>query len=145
MTAQEIALIRKSYARVMPIADQAAALFYARLFELDPSLRESISGDRAEQGRKLMHMLAFVVNGLDRLDHLVRAVRHLGLRSSVQPVREDQYETVGEALLWTLAKGLGDEFTLDTRIAWGKTYWMLAETMKAGVRDSAAKAARAFV
>jgi len=90
-----------------------------------------------------MTMLGVAVNSLERLEQLVPAVRQLGLQNSSQRVREEHYETVGDALLWTLAKGLGREFTLDTRIAWGKTYWLLAETMKAGARDGAAKAARA--
>ena len=143
MTSQEIALIKTSFAKVAPIADQVSALFYARLFELDPSLRELFHGDMREQGRKLINLLGVAVNSLDRLEQLVPAVRQLGLQHSGQRVREEHYETVGDALLWTLAKGLGREFTLDTRIAWGKTYWLLAETMKAGARDGAAKAARA--
>ena len=143
MTSQEIALIKTSLAKVAPIADQVSAIFYARLFELDPTLRELFHGDMREQGRKLMTMLGVAVNSLERLEQLVPAVRQLGLQNSSQRVREEHYETVGDALLWTLAKGLGREFTLDTRIAWGKTYWLLAETMKAGARDGAAKAARA--
>ncbi len=143
MTPQEITLIKNSFAKVAPIADQAAAIFYARLFELDPALRDLFQGDMKEQGRKLMTMLGVAVNSLERIEQLVPAVRQLGLKHAGYRVREEHYETVGDALLWTLAKGLGAEFTLDTRIAWGKTYWLLAETMKAGARDGAAKAARA--
>lgn len=144
MTNREITLIKESFAKVTPIASQAVAIFHARLFELDPSLRELFHGDMGEQGRKFMTQLGFAVKELDRLDRLVTAARQFGLRHGGWRVRDEQYETIGDALLWTLAKGLGAEFTLDTRIAWGKAYWLLAETMKSGVRDSAAKAARAF-
>ncbi len=143
MSPQEIALIKESFAKVAPIAEQAAAIFYARLFELDPSLRALFHGDMADQGRKLMQMLGFAVNGLDRLDSLVPSIRQLGLRHAGYRVRDSHYETVGAALLWTLAKGLGSDFTLETRTAWGKTYWLLAETMKAGARDGAAQQNRA--
>ena len=143
MTSQEISLIKSSFQKVAPIADQAAALFYARLFELDPSLRELFHGDMAGQGRKLMQMIGLAVNGLDRLDTLAPAVRQLGMRHAVYHVKENHYETVGAALLWTLEKALGPDFTLETRIAWGKTYWLLAETMRAGARDGVTRLNRA--
>lgn len=143
MTAAETALIKESFAKVAPIADQAAALFYTRLFELDPSLRALFRGDMAEQGRKLMTMISMAVGGLDRLESLVPAVRQLGLRHAGYNVREAHYETVGAALLWTLEKGLGPAFTPATREAWGKLYWLLAETMKAGARDGLAQNRRA--
>lgn len=137
MTSAEILLIRESFRKVAAIADQAASLFYARLFELDPSLRALFRGDMSEQGRKLMTMIGMAVGGLDRLDQLVPAVRQLGLRHAGYQVREAHYETVGEALLWTLERGLGPDFTPATKEAWAKVYGVLAETMKAGARDGA--------
>jgi len=139
MTSAEITLVKDSFRKLAPIADQAAALFYARLFELDPSLRALFHGDMAEQGRKLMQMIGLAVGGLDRLEELVPAVRQLGLRHAAYHVRDEHYETVGEALLWTLGRGLGPAFTNDMQAAWAKTYWTLAETMKAGARDGAAR------
>lgn len=143
MTPQEISLLKSSFQKVAPIADQAAALFYARLFELDPSLRELFHRDMGEQGRKLMQMIGLAVNGLDHPETLAPAVRQLGRRHAGYHVKESHYETVGAALLWTLEKGLGAAFTTDTRAAWGKTYWLLAETMKAGARDATAMHNRA--
>jgi hemoglobin-like flavoprotein len=145
MTSAETALIRESFRKVAPIADQAASLFYARLFELDPALRALFRGDMSEQGRKLMQMLGMAVGGLDRLDQLVPAVRQLGMRHAGYHVREAHYETVGEALLWTLERGLGPEFTAETKAAWAKVYGVLAETMKAGARDGLAQRERTAV
>ena len=142
MTSPEITLVRSSFAKVVPIADQAAALFYARLFELDPALRGLFHGDMAAQGKKLMTTIGFCVASLDRLETIVPVVRALGLRHAAYDVREQHYETVGAALLWTLEKGVGPSFTADTRAAWAKVYWLLAETMKAGARDGAAQQAR---
>lgn len=139
MTAAEITLVKDSFRKLAPIADQAAALFYARLFELDPALRALFHGDMADQGRKLMQMLGLAVGGLDRLNELVPAVRQLGLRHAGYHVRDEHYETVGEALLWTLGRGLGPAFTSDMQAAWAKVYWTLAETMKAGARDGTAQ------
>lgn len=142
MTPQEIQLVRDSFHKIAPIADQAAALFYTRLFELDPALRVLFHGDMAAQGRKLMQALALCVGSLDRLAAIVPAVRELGRRHVAYHVRDEHYETVGAALLWTLEKGLGPDFTADTRAAWSKVYWVLAETMKTGARDGASQQAR---
>lgn len=137
MNSSEITLVRDSFRKIIPMADQAAALFYARLFELDPALRGLFHGDMADQGRKLMQMLGMAVNGLDELQHLLPIVRQLGLRHAGYHVREEHYETVGEALLWTLGRGLGPAFTPEMQAAWARAYWTLAETMKAGARDGA--------
>jgi len=142
MSPQEIQLVRDSFNKIAPIADQAAALFYTRLFELDPSLRSLFHGDMAAQGRKLIQTLALCVGSLDRLTAIVPAVRELGRRHVAYHVREEHYETVGSALLWTLEKGLGADFTAAVSSAWSKVYWVLAETMKAGARDAAAQKAR---
>ncbi len=141
MNPAEIALVKDSFRKVVPIADQAAALFYARLFELDPSLRRLFRGDMTEQGRKLMAMIAAAVAALEKLDTLVPAVRALGARHGGYGVTEDHYATVGAALLWTLEKGLGPEFTPEVRAAWVSVYSLLANTMIEAQRAAAPAAA----
>lgn len=137
MNQKQIELVQASFAEVVPIAETAAALFYQRLFELDPSLRPMFRGDMKEQGKKLMDMIAMVVVNLKRLDRIVPGVRALGSRHSGYGVRDEHYETVGAALLWTLGQGLGEAFTDETRDAWATAYGILATTMK----DAAAEAA----
>lgn len=131
ITLAQKALVQESFAQVAAIAETAAALFYARLFELDPSLRPLFRGDLREQGRKLMQMIAVAVRGLDRLDAIVPAVQALGRRHAGYGVADEHYDTVGAALLWTLEQGLGPEtFTPDVREAWASVYRLLATTMK---------------
>jgi len=136
MTPEQIALIQTSFAQVLPIADTAAALFYNRLFELDPSLKPLFKGDMREQGRKLMTMIRVVVNGLNRLDQLVPAVQELGRRHVRYGVTDAHYDTVGAALLATLHQGLGEAFTPDVAAAWAMAYALLADTMKAAAAES---------
>ena len=140
MTPIDITLVKDSFRKIVPIADQAAALFYARLFELDPNLRPLFGGDMAEQGRKLMTMIATAVASLERLDTIVPAVRALGVRHAGYGVEEEHYATVGAALLWTLEKGLGPEFTSAVRDAWTTTYSLLANTMIEAQREAQAAA-----
>ena len=66
MNATQIDLVRSSFARVQPIADTAAAIFYEKLFALDPTLRPLFKGDIAVQGQRLMMMIAAAVRLLDR-------------------------------------------------------------------------------
>jgi hemoglobin-like flavoprotein len=135
MTSDQMKLVQASFAQVAPIAETAAALFYARLFELDPSLRHLFRDDMREQGRKLMHMLTIAVSGLDHLESLVPAVQALGRRHAGYGVRDAHYATVASALLWTLEQGLGSAFTHDVRDAWVAVYQVLASTMQAAAAE----------
>jgi hemoglobin-like flavoprotein len=130
MTPEQIALVRSSFAKVVPIKETAADLFYGRLFELDPSLKPLFKGDIKEQGLKLMAMIGTAVGGLDRLDSIVPAVQALGRRHAGYGVKDEHYDTVAIALLWTLEQGLGAAFTPDVKTAWTSAYGVLAGTMK---------------
>jgi len=130
MTSRQIELVQTTWEKCVPIADQAAALFYGRLFELDPALKPMFKTDIEEQGKKLMTMITVAVRGLNDLDKLVPAVQDLGRRHVGYGVKDEHYETVGTALLWTLEKGLGGAFTPEVKEAWATTYTVLANTMK---------------
>ena len=137
LTVTQKTLVQDSFATIAPIADDAAVLFYDRLFELDPSLKALFRGDMQEQRKKLMQMLAAAVKGLDRLDQLVPAVQELGKRHVGYGVADSHYDTVGEALLWTLEMGLGRGFTPEVKEAWTTVYGLLATTMKEAAREAA--------
>lgn len=130
MTTHQIELVQATWAKVTPIAETAAELFYGRLFDLDPSLKPLFSSDMVEQGKKLMQMINSAVNGLSRLEEIVPSVEALGRRHVQYGVKEEHYDTVGSALLWTLEKGLGEAFTPEVKEAWTETYITLATTMK---------------
>lgn len=137
MTPEQIALVQSSWQQVLPIQTQAAALFYGKLFELDPSLTHLFKGDMVEQGRKLMNMMATVVARLDEVGEIVPAVQALGRRHVGYGVEDRHYETVGRALLWTLATGLGAAFTDEVREAWTAAYVTLAGVMKEAAASAA--------
>src|SRR5262245_57364637 len=136
LTLTQKTLVQASFAQIAPIADDAAILFYHRLFDLDPSLRRMFRGDMSEQRKKLMQMLTAAVKGLDRLDQLVPIVQELGRRHATYGVTEAHFDTVGAALLWTLEKGLGDAFTPRVRDAWATVYGLLATTMIEAAREA---------
>lgn len=138
MTPQQAVLVKSSWQKVLPIRDTAAELFYTRLFTLDPALKPLFTTDIKEQGRKLTAMISTAVNGLDRLDTIVPAVQDLGRRHVGYGVKDQDYETVAAALLWTLEKGLGDAFTPEVKAAWIEVYGVLASTMKQAAARNAA-------
>jgi len=137
VTPHQIDLVQASWKQVVPVAETAAQMFYGRLFFLDPSLRHLFLGDMRDQGRKVMAMLSYTVNGLNRLDVLLPAVRALGRRHATYGVRPEHYFTVGAALLWTLEQGLGAAFTPAVPEAWVAAYGVLADTMRDAAEMSA--------
>lgn len=129
MTPEQVALIQRSFAKVAPIAGEAAALFYGRLFEIAPEVRPLFLGDMKEQGRKLMGTLAVVVNGLTNLESVLPAASALAKKHVHYGVKAEHYGPVGVALLWTLERGLGTEWTSDLAAAWTAAYTTLSGYM----------------
>jgi nitric oxide dioxygenase len=124
-----VKLVQDSFAKVAPISAQAAALFYGRLFEIAPEVKPLFTGDMNEQGRKLMATLAVVVNGLTNLDSILPAASALARRHTAYGVKPGHYTPVGEALLWTLERGLGAAWTQELAAAWVAAYTTLSQFM----------------
>lgn len=137
MTPEQIHACKTSWAKVEPIADTAAALFYNNLFAADPTLKPLFKGDMGEQGKKLMKMIGAAVRMLDRLDELVPVVEAMGKRHLAYGVKDAHYDTVGSALIETLQTGLGDNFTDEVKEAWIVAYGILASTMIAAAHKEA--------
>jgi hemoglobin-like flavoprotein len=129
MTPQQIKLVQDSFAKVALISEQAAALFYGRLFEIAPEVKPLFGGDMKEQGRKLMATLAVVVDGLADLDAILPAASALAKRHVGYGVKPGHYAPVGEALLWTLERGLGAGWTRELAAAWTAAYTTLSQFM----------------
>jgi len=138
MTPRQAQLVKESFSKVAPIAEQAAALFYGRLFEIAPDVRPLFKGDIKEQGRKLMATIGLAVGSLETLPELVPVVQDLGRRHAGYGVRSEHYDVVAQALLWTLEQGLGSDFTPEVKEAWTTVYTILADTMKQAAHQAAA-------
>ncbi len=128
-------LVQASFALVEPIADQAADLFYGKLFELEPDLQTLFPEDMAEQKRKLMTTLKVAVSSLDKPDVLLPVVQDLGRRHKDYGVTDTNYDTVASALLWTLEQGLGEQFAPEVEDAWIAVYGVLSGTMKSAAAE----------
>ena len=131
MTPEQVKLVQDSFAKVAPIADTAANLFYDRLFAIALEVRSLFPEDLTEQKKKLMQMLATAVTNLHQVEKILPAVQALGKRHAGYGVTAKHYEPVGAALLWTLEQGLGPAFTPPVKEAWTATYTTVAGVMTA--------------
>lgn len=129
MTPDHIKLVQQSFAKVAPISETAAVLFYDRLFEVAPKVKAMFPADMTEQRRKLMATLAVVVNGLGNLESVLPAASALAKRHVSFGAKAEHYPVVGAALLWTLEKGLGDAWTPEVAEAWTAAYGTLSGFM----------------
>jgi hemoglobin-like flavoprotein len=129
MTHDQVKLVQESFAKVAPISETAAGLFYDRLFEIAPSVQAMFPTDMTEQRKKLMATLAVVVNGLSNLESILPAASALAKRHVSYGAKPAHYPVVGAALLWTLEKGLGDAWTPVVAEAWTAAYGTLSGYM----------------
>jgi hemoglobin-like flavoprotein len=129
MNSTQITLVQESFAKISPISEQAAVLFYDRLFEVAPAVRSMFPDDMTEQRKKLMTTLAVVVNGLANLETVLPAASALAKRHVGYGAKPEHYPVVGGALLWTLEKGLGEAWTPETASAWTAAYGTLSGYM----------------
>jgi hemoglobin-like flavoprotein len=129
MNPSQIKLVQESFAKVAPIADQAAVMFYDRLFAIAPQVKAMFPADMTEQRKKLMATLSVVVNGLGDLETILPAASALATRHVSYGAKAEHYPVVGSVLLWTLEKGIGDNWTPEVADAWTAAYETLSGFM----------------
>jgi hemoglobin-like flavoprotein len=129
MTERQIALVKNSWGFVIVNSEQAGQLFYSRLFEVAPGVRHLFKTEPKDQARKLMSMITVVVTKLDKLDEIIGEVKALAQRHNKYGAQPEHYAVVGACLLWTLEKGLGDEWNDETKDAWTTVYGILSSAM----------------
>ena len=128
----EIAELRRSWELVVPIADEAAQLFYARLFELAPALRQLFRHEPAVQRDKFLQALQQIIACAGRPNDVLAMLAALGDRHVTYGVRPEHYTVAGEALLWTLDEGLGILRTREARNSWITAFEFVATAMNRG-------------
>ena len=139
MTPEQVDMVQESFKKVLPIADTAADIFYDRLFEVAPEVRPMFAADMAKQKKALMGTLAVAVQSLNKIEEIVPVVQDLGAKHLSYGVKDEHYDVVGASLLYTLEKGLGDDWNDDLKAAWAETYGTLAGVMKDAAAAEAAK------
>ena len=130
MTNKQIDLVKSSWATVATIDPvTVGGLFYNRLFEIAPQLKHMFRNPMPEQSKKLLAMINYVISKLDKLEHILDEVAKLARSHVSYGVKPDHYTVVGEALLWTLEKGLADNWNSELKEAWADCYQILSSAM----------------
>lgn len=132
--ASDAELVRGTWALVSGDLQGAGDLFYATLFEMEPSLRTGVFGksDMKLQALRLMQMVDGAIKLLDQPDTLIATLLKLGERHVHYNVKAEHYPVVGKALMATLTKALGAKLTPEAAAAWGRIYGVIQETMIKG-------------
>lgn len=141
MTPEQIQLVRLTFAQVATNEMEAGRLFYDRLFKIAPDTRALFKPDIKSQAGKLMNSLAIAISNLRNPGGLDYILEGLGRRHAKYGVCDRHYDQVGEALLWTLEKRLGDAFTADAKTAWSVLYLEVSEAMKKAAAGAVRKMA----
>jgi hemoglobin-like flavoprotein len=130
MTERQIVLVKNSWKLFRRMDPQLIGdVFYSRLFQQMPSFRPMFKTNMTEQYAKIVDMLSLIVSKLDKIELLTNDIKQLAIRHVQYGVRPAHYKIVGDALLWTLEKGLGKDWNDETREAWSTCYTLLATTM----------------
>lgn len=130
LTERQKQIVINSFLKVEPISDAAANIFYTKLFEYDPSLKPLFKGDLKAQGKMLMSALKVATNSLHNLDRLVPVLEEMAIKHVQYGVKCDDYTPVGNALIYTLKQGLGNDFNNELKDAWANTYKIMATVMR---------------
>jgi hemoglobin-like flavoprotein len=130
MTARQIELVRASWDQVSALdATVVGELFYTRLLGTHPELQQMFKSPLPEQSRKLIAMLGFIISRLNRLEEITEHIQKLATRHAGYGVQPAHYEMVGAALLWTLQRGLPDDWNPELEVAWAECYALLSSAM----------------
>jgi hemoglobin-like flavoprotein len=129
MTTQQIKLVEDSWDFIITNTEEAGAIFYTRLFEQSPHLKSLFKDDMRDQQRKLISLITFAVSKLNNLDEIMNDVKALGTRHKGYGVKDEFYNDVATALLWTIQTALGDRWNDDVKTAWTTLYITLAGVM----------------
>lgn len=136
MTEDQIRMVRESFAQATGRRKDFAEFFYACLFDLSPAMRDLFKGDIESQAMRFIEMVAAVVNSMTTQQAVSRALEMLGASHRHAAIETHHYGPFGQALIWSLAQTLGDDFTPQIRAAWEDWYELVAQTMAAASRDA---------
>ncbi|MES2776418.1 MAG: globin domain-containing protein [Bacteroidota bacterium] len=130
MTTEQIKLVKRTWRVFMHVSPATLGeLFYSKLFSDNPSLRKIFPGNKLQQYQKSIDTLNAIVMRLDKPDELTEEVAAMARRHLHHGARLVHYKLAGSALLWTLQKGLGEDWNDDVQHAWTACFTVLANTM----------------
>lgn len=142
LTDLQIEMIRSSWEKVTPNKKHHGQLLFHKLFEIAPEMTDLFPfGDDFTKPQftthalNIMNALDHAIQNLDNPDVLIPKLRELGQMHAGFELTVKEFQHVGEALIWVLATGLGDDFTPQLRTAWGDVYAIITDVMLGAIKD----------
>lgn len=122
-------LLRSTWNEAAGHGDAFMANFYGRLFLAHPELRPLFGTSMEGQRAKIAAMLDLVVRGADNIEAVVPEVRALGRRHRRYGVTAEMFKPVGEALLATFPRFVGEAWTDEAAKTWGDAFGLVSGVM----------------
>jgi nitric oxide dioxygenase len=145
MTPEQLQMVRLTFVQVMDRKAETARMFYDRLFEIAPDTKPLFRGTMEERITRLMDSLALGIGTLRDMPSLIGVLEAMARRHVAYGVRDEHYDKMGEALLWTLERVLGPAWTPDARTAWAALYGTVADVMRKAAKGESSSAGSAPV
>lgn len=130
LTERQISLIRRNWRQIRGIDPAIVGdAFYSKLFLDLPVAKRLFKSSKSEQALKLLDMLNLIIARLDRISVLNDELKQLAIRHVEYGVKDEHYQYVGNALIWTLKKASQHDWSPELEDAWVVCYNLLAQTM----------------
>ena len=129
LTEEEIFLVQNSTKLMRKSIDEFANAFYRELFRSNPVVKSLFLTNIRDQARKFAQMFELLVVSLNDVEKIIPSLKALGRRHANYGINESHYGIVGGALVRTLDKSLGNDFTEEVKNAWIKTYGIVSMIM----------------
>jgi hemoglobin-like flavoprotein len=133
----DVGLVRRletSFGTIAGRADLLAERFYERLFRRAPGVRPLFPADLAEQRKKLVAALAFVVAHLRAPDEVLPRLRALGAAHVKYGAQPDHYPVVCEELVLAMGEVADETWSADIERDWRNALHLVSAAMLAGAR-----------
>jgi hemoglobin-like flavoprotein len=125
MTERQLLLLRNSWSFMMMRSEEAATLFYLRLFENVPLLKNVVKSDLKEQTGRFVNMITLILTKFQHPDDTLSEIRRVPEWRRRYSLREEHYPVVADSLMFTLRKSLGETFTKDVEAAWHAAFQLI--------------------
>lgn len=130
MSPEQIKIVKRTWRKLMMVDPILVAdLFYTKLFTEYPKIRGLFPRDMTAQNKKLTDMLTYIITSIDHVESLQKEITDMAERHVGYKVKTEHYQWVGQALIWTLEKGLAGEWNEEVKAAWLACYNTLASHM----------------
>jgi hemoglobin-like flavoprotein len=137
-------LLRSSFNTVVERQPLITPRFYEILFTRYPALKPLFGRNSSRaQEQMLQQALVAVIDHLEDASWLASTLGALGAKHVDYGVTAEMFDSVGDALLTTLAEVLGDDWNDRVRGAWVTAYGAIRDLMLAGMRPAEGRPALA--